>query len=68
MGRVAKWLKKFHGELGARLRNHYDTEDLVQSAMTIAIRDVVKLRDEAAFFAWVSTIIGYIYTKVPKPS
>ena len=51
------WMRKFHGKLGNDLRNVQETQDLVQSAMAEAMADVGKLRNDAAFFAWVCTII-----------
>ncbi|MBI4584540.1 MAG: hypothetical protein HY717_11030 [Planctomycetes bacterium] len=52
-----QWLKEFHGELGRGLRNLYETQDLVQSAISEALRDIGDLRNEAAFHSWVSAII-----------
>jgi RNA polymerase sigma factor (sigma-70 family) len=52
-----RWLIRFHGQLGDGLRNVYDTGDIVQSAITEALRDVKDLRSEAAFYVWVSAII-----------
>ena len=52
-----KWLGKYHGRLGARLRRLGDTQDLIQSAVAEALEHIGTLRVEATFFAWVSTII-----------
>ncbi len=61
------WMRKFHGKLGDDLRNIQETQDLVQSAMAEAIADVGKLRNDAAFFAWVCTIIRHkLYAKRRK--
>ena len=61
------WMRKFHGKLGDDLRNVQETQDLVQSAMAEAIADVGKLRNDAAFFAWVCTIIRHkLYAKRRK--
>ena len=53
------WLNKYHGDLGTAVRKLYDTQDLVQSAIGDAMRDVSKLRNEAAFFTWVTSIIRH---------
>ena len=61
------WMRKFHGKLGDDLRNVQETQDLVQSAMADAMADVGKLRNDAAFFAWVCTIIRHkLYAKRRK--
>jgi len=61
------WMRKFHGKLGNDLRNVQETQDLVQSAMAEAMADVGKLRNDAAFFAWVCTIIRHkLYAKRRK--
>ena len=61
------WMRKFHGKLGDDLRNVQETQDLVQSAMAEALADVGKLRNDAAFFAWVCTIIRHkLYAKRRK--
>lgn len=52
-----EWLRKYHGRLGNALRKVRDTQDLVQSAVAEALEHVGGLRNEAAFFAWVSAII-----------
>ena len=60
-------MRKFHGKLGNDLRNVQETQDLVQSAMADAMADVGKLRNDAAFFAWVCTIIRHkLYPKRRK--
>jgi len=51
------WLRQYHGRLAAGLRGVLDTEDLVQSAMTQAVKECGKLAQDGAFFAWVSMII-----------
>ena len=61
------WMRKFHGKLGDDLRNVQETQDLVQSAIAEAIADVGKLRNDAAFFSWVCTIIRHkLYAKRRK--
>ena len=62
------WMRKFHGKLGNDLRNVQETQDLVQSAMADAMADVGKLRNDAAFFAWVCTIIPVSYTHLTLPT
>jgi RNA polymerase sigma factor (sigma-70 family) len=51
-----EWRDVYRGKLGKDLRGAYGTEDLVQSVMGQIFKDLGKLRDEAAFFAWVHTI------------
>jgi RNA polymerase sigma factor (sigma-70 family) len=52
------WLRNFHNELGTTLRRKVgDTVDLVDSALADALRDVPTLRNEAVFFAWMTTIV-----------
>ena len=46
-----RWLRKYHGDLGSTVGRLYDTQDLVQSAVGDAIRDIPDLRSEAAFFS-----------------
>ncbi len=53
------WLNKFHGDLGTTIRRLYDTADLVQSALRDALRDIRSLRNEAVFYAWVTSIIRH---------
>ena len=50
------WLKELHGRLGKDLRVLYATEDILQSAIADALRDIKGLRNEGAFFSWVSAI------------
>jgi RNA polymerase sigma factor (sigma-70 family) len=50
------WLRLLHGKLGKLLRTLHDTEDILQSALADALRDIPNLRNEAAFFSWVSAI------------
>ncbi len=52
-----RWVDRFHGELGTTLRAVDSTHDLVQSALVDAMRDIGGLRNEGAFFAWVTMII-----------
>ena len=52
-----RWLARYHGQLGDTLRRLSDTEDLIQSAMAEAIKGIHNLREEAAFYAWVTAII-----------
>jgi len=52
-----EWCRRFHGEIGPRLRRLYETRDMVDSALGTALRDIGDLRNEAAFFSWVSAII-----------
>ncbi len=54
-----RWLKKYHQDLGSTVHNLYDTEDLVQSAIGDALSDIPQLKNEAAFFAWVTSIIRH---------
>ena len=54
-----KWLDQFHGKLRPELRRLYDTQDLVQSAVREAVRDIQGLRKEGAFYAWVCAIIRH---------
>jgi RNA polymerase sigma factor (sigma-70 family) len=53
------WMRKFHGKLGTDLRNVQETQDLVQSALVEAFGAIETLRNDAAFFAWVCTIIRH---------
>ncbi len=53
------WIRKYHGRLGAAVRKIYDTEDLVQSAIGDAMRDIKGLRNEAVFFTWVTSIVRH---------
>jgi len=53
---LPQWLKHFHGRIGLGLRQLYDTQDLVHSALADAIRDIRSLRNEAAFWVWVIAI------------
>lgn len=54
-----RWIRKFHGELGTTLRDVHSTEDIVQSALVEAMRNIGDLRNEGAFFAWVTLIIKH---------
>lgn len=54
-----RWIRKYQGNLGPTVRKLYDTQDLVQSAVGDALRDISSLKSEAAFFAWVSAIIRH---------
>src|SRR2546426_6220142 len=56
------WLDKFHGDLGKTVRKLYDTDDLVQSAIADALRDLFSLRNEGVFYAWVTSIIRHKIT------
>jgi len=51
------WLRRYHGRLGTAVRRVYDTQDLVDSAIADAIRDLHSLRNEGVFFSWVTSII-----------
>jgi DNA-directed RNA polymerase specialized sigma24 family protein len=53
------WLNQYHGHLGPRMRRVCDTEDLVHSALADALEDIGGLRNESAFFVWVTTIIRH---------
>ena len=53
------WLRKFHGNLGTTIRRLYDTEDLIQSAITDAMNDIGGLENEGAFYTWVTSIIRH---------
>jgi RNA polymerase sigma factor (sigma-70 family) len=57
------WLKKYHGQLGVAIRRIYDTEDLVQSAIVDVIEGLPQLKNEAAFFSWVTSIIRHKLAK-----
>jgi RNA polymerase sigma factor (sigma-70 family) len=61
------WLKKYHG-LSLAVRRGYDTEDLVQSAIVDVIEGLPKLRNEAAFFSWVTSIIRHKLAKKYRES
>lgn len=52
----SRWQRQLHGELGRNLKQVYETQDLVQSALAEAFQGIDDLRNEAAFFAWVSAI------------
>jgi RNA polymerase sigma factor (sigma-70 family) len=54
-----RWLRKYHGDLGSTVRRLYDTQDIVQSAVGDALRDIPRLESEAAFFSWVTSIIRH---------
>lgn len=54
-----RWIGKYHADLGSTIRKMYDTQDLVQSAVGDAMRDLPKLENEAAFFTWVTSIIRH---------
>ena len=53
------WLSRYHGDLGTTLRRIYDTEDVVQSAVAEAFKEIAELRDETAFFVWVTAILRH---------
>ena len=53
------WLRRYHRKLGTALHRMYDTEDLVQSALGEALLELPRLRNEAAFFSWVTSIIRH---------
>ncbi len=53
------WLGKYHGDLGKTVHKLYDTQDLVQSAVVDAMKDLPQLENEAAFFSWVTSIIRH---------
>lgn len=48
------WLRRLHAS--GRRRGAYETRDAVHSAIATAIQSVGELRDDRAFFAWVSAI------------
>jgi DNA-directed RNA polymerase specialized sigma24 family protein len=52
-----QWLERYHNRLGQDMRGGHDTDDLVQSAVGDALRDIRQLRSEPAFFSWVCAII-----------
>lgn len=54
-----RWIAAWHGKLGPVSRRLYDTQDLIQSAMALAIRDIRQLENDAAFFVWVTMIIRH---------
>ena len=58
-----KWLRKYHGNLGAVVRKLYDTEDLVQSAIVEVMTELPRLEHERAFFTWVTSIIRHKHAK-----
>ena len=53
------WLKRHHKKLGAAIRRLCDTEDFVQSALGEVMVKLPRLRNEAAFFSWVTSIIRH---------
>jgi len=53
------WMDLFHGELGKTIRKLYDTKDLVQSAVADALLQLSNLRNESAFYTWVTSIIRH---------
>ena len=53
------WIDRFHGDLGTTIRALHSTQDIVQSALIDAMRDIGALRNEGAFFAWVTMIIKH---------
>jgi DNA-directed RNA polymerase specialized sigma24 family protein len=55
----SRWLDRFHGDLGTTLRSLHSTQDIVQSALLDAVRGLGNLRNEGAFFAWVTMIIKH---------
>ncbi len=54
-----RWVGKYHRDLGSTIRKLYDTQDVVQSAVGDALRDLPQLENEAAFFTWVTSIIHH---------
>ena len=54
-----RWVGKYHRDLGSTIRKLYDTQDVVQSAVGDALRDLPQLENEAAFFTWVTSIIRH---------
>ena len=54
-----RWLAPYHHDLGTTIRRVYDAEDLVQSALLEAGQRIGSLRDEGAFFVWMTTIIRH---------
>ena len=51
-----EWCRRFHGKIGQGLRHLYETKDIINSALAVALKDIGDLRNEAAFFSWVSAI------------
>jgi len=54
-----RWLSPYERDLGTTIRRLYDAEDLVQSAVIEAARSLGSLREEGAFFVWVTSIIRH---------
>lgn len=52
-----RWIERVRGRVGPR--RLYDTVDVVQSAIAQALENLDTLRNDGAFFAWVSTIIEH---------
>jgi len=50
------WLKGLHGKLGQDLRYICQTEDILLSAIGEALGGIKDLREDSAFFAWVTAI------------
>jgi DNA-directed RNA polymerase specialized sigma24 family protein len=53
------WLRRYHGKLGTEAARLYDTQGVVNSAIGDAIRDLPTLRNDGAFFSWVTAIIRH---------
>ncbi|MBI4601472.1 MAG: RNA polymerase sigma factor [Planctomycetes bacterium] len=53
------WLARYHRSLGSTIHKLYDTQDLVQSAVGDALRDLPQLENDGAFFTWVTSILRH---------
>ncbi|MBN1419204.1 MAG: RNA polymerase sigma factor [Planctomycetes bacterium] len=54
-----RWVSRYDRDLGTTIRRLYDAEDLVQSAVIEAARSIESLREEGAFYVWVTAIIRH---------
>jgi RNA polymerase sigma factor (sigma-70 family) len=52
-----RWVRGLHGDLGETLRRLQDTQDVVHSALASALEGLGELRNDGAFYAWVTAII-----------
>ena len=61
-----RWLCQYHGQLGRSVRRLYETRDLIQSAVGEALEALPKLRNESAFYCWMTSIIRHKLAKTHR--
>ncbi|MBN1422433.1 MAG: sigma-70 family RNA polymerase sigma factor [Planctomycetes bacterium] len=56
---IDRFLSRYHGDLGTTIQRLGSTRDFVQSAFREAMLRIGDLRNESAFFVWITTILRH---------